>query len=125
MNPVGNFFKDWATNYDSQLLKMASRDMVMVPTVSTLMGNLVTKPDQSPREQWIVQIILEIVHRFHNLGGKVALGNDFNDGFVKERMPLLEMEMLLEAGLTALEVIEAGTHYAAQVYGCDNELGTL
>jgi imidazolonepropionase-like amidohydrolase len=35
------------------------------------------------------------------------------------------MEMLIAAGLTPMEVIEAGTHHAASVCGHGDELGTL
>ena len=40
-------------------------------------------------------------------------------------MPVGEMEMLLAAGLTPEEVIEAGTRIAATIRGHGNELGTL
>jgi imidazolonepropionase-like amidohydrolase len=37
----------------------------------------------------------------------------------------MEMRALLDAGLTPMEVIEAGTRLAACVCGQENELGTL
>jgi imidazolonepropionase-like amidohydrolase len=52
------------------------------------------------------------------------VGNDFNDRFMKERLPLTEMKALLDAGMTYLEVIEAATRHAAIVSGA-NDLGTL
>ena len=36
-----------------------------------------------------------------------------------------ELELLVEAGLTPLEAITAGTLYNAQFFGIDNRLGTL
>ena len=40
-------------------------------------------------------------------------------------MPLREMQLLLAAGLTPMDVIEAGTRHAAQVCGHGDALGTL
>jgi imidazolonepropionase-like amidohydrolase len=40
-------------------------------------------------------------------------------------MPLPEMELLLAAGLTPMDVIRAGTQHAAWVCGHGDELGTL
>ncbi len=40
-------------------------------------------------------------------------------------MPVLEMQLLRQAGLTPMEVIQAGTSRAATVCGHGKELGTL
>ena len=56
------------------------------------------------------------------MGGFVGLSTDWAAG---TGMPLGEMEMLLAAGLTPLEVIEAGTRHAARACGQGGELGTL
>ncbi len=50
----------------------------------------------------------------------MAVGNDFNDQFMKERLPLMEIRALLDAGMTSLEVIEAATRHAAIVSGADD-----
>jgi imidazolonepropionase-like amidohydrolase len=68
---------------------------------------------------------LEIVGRFHQLEGVVAVGNDYGNPGVERGMPLREMKLLLEAGLSPMEVLEAGTRRAAQVCGHGNELGTM
>ena len=47
------------------------------------------------------------------------------DDAIEKGIPLREMQLLLAAGLTPLEVIEAGTRNAARVCGHDDELGTL
>ncbi|MEJ2217328.1 MAG: amidohydrolase family protein, partial [Gemmatimonadota bacterium] len=44
---------------------------------------------------------------------------------VEAGMPLLEMELLHAAGLTPMEVIEAGTRHAAFVCGQQDDIGTL
>ena len=68
---------------------------------------------------------MDIPRRFHDLGGVIAVGNDFNDRATKERLPLLEMEMLLAAGLSPMDVIVAATKNSAMVCGQERELGTL
>ena len=54
----------------------------------------------------------------------MALGTDYNTS-MQAGMPVGEMEMLLAAGLTTMEVIEAGTRHSAYVCGQCGELGTL
>ena len=56
----------------------------------------------------------------------LALGNDYGGiPAVELGMPLTEMQLLLAAGLTPLEVIEASTRNAAYVCGQSETLGTL
>ena len=64
---------------------------------------------------------------FVALGGKVALGTDF-EGYNKPfqlGMPILEMEMMLQAGMTPMQVIIAATRNAAVVCNLEKELGTV
>ncbi len=124
-NPISLFFDRWAPEYQPQLEHMAELGMAMVPTVSSLLREEYTKADPTPRESWVVDVVLDIVRRFHEAGGTVAVGNDFNDRSTKERLPLLEMEMLLQAGLSSMDVIIAATRNAARVCGVAAELGTL
>ena len=66
------------------------------------------------------------LERMAEAGGVVGLGTDWNIGTGLEAgIPSGEMEMLLAAGLTPLEVIEAGTRHAATACGRGSELGTL
>lgn len=124
-DPVGLFFDRWAPDYQPRLEKMAAQGTDMVPTVSALIGDFYTKDDPTPREAWVVDVILDIVRRFHDAGGTVAVGNDFNNRNGTERLPLLEIEMFLKAGLSPLEVIRTATGNAAKVCGREADLGTL
>lgn len=68
----------------------------------------------------------EIVRQFYDLGGRVALGTDFNLGIGMDHgMPVGEMELLLAAGLAPAEVIQTATRYAAYACGQGEQLGTL
>jgi imidazolonepropionase-like amidohydrolase len=56
-------------------------------------------------------------------GVHVALGTDFEPG-LQTGMPSIEMQLMLEAGLTPMQMIVAATKHAAHVCGLDAELGT-
>lgn len=124
-DPLGPFFNVMYPEYDTLLTQMAEESIIMVPTVSALLKNLYGKDELTIHQQFVVKVILDIIRRFKDAGGIIALGNDFNDRFIKERMPLTEMKALLDAGLTSMQVIEASTRYAARVCGQENNLGTL
>jgi imidazolonepropionase-like amidohydrolase len=112
---------------EAQLSRMAAQRTALVPTLSVgicATRELVGHPKIEARRR-MCEFQLEIVGRFHELGGIVALGNDYGNPGVAPGMPLQEMKLLLEAGLSPLEVIQAGTRYAAQVCGHGDELGTL
>jgi imidazolonepropionase-like amidohydrolase len=67
------------------------------------------------------------LRRFVQAGGKVALGTDY-DGYTTPfelGMPIHEMRLMQEAGMTSMQVIMAGTKHAAHVCGCDEDLGTV
>jgi imidazolonepropionase-like amidohydrolase len=61
------------------------------------------------------------------LGGKVALGNDYGGGpgDFELGIPMYEIEMMSEAGMTPMQIIEASTKNAAHVIDLEDELGTL
>lgn len=122
---IDSFFIDYFPEYGTLLPRMAEQGIIMVPTVSTLLGNMYLKANPTLHERFVVMVILDIIRRFRAAGGVIAMGNDFNGRFIKEHMPLMEMRALLDAGLTPMEVIEAGTRLAARICGQEKELGTL
>ena len=67
------------------------------------------------------------LRRFAQAGGNVALGTDFN-GFDCDwelGMPMTEIELMLEADMTPMQIITAATQNGAHVCGLGDELGTL
>jgi imidazolonepropionase-like amidohydrolase len=65
---------------------------------------------------------------FAQAGGKVALGTDYGccePGYVPGGMPVKEMQLLLNAGLTPMQVIVAATKHGAEVSNLGDELGTI
>jgi imidazolonepropionase-like amidohydrolase len=124
--PAALLYDSVSPGFVKMLKRMVDQGIVMVPTLDGGLGELFTKPDRSQLEQVVLDLHLEAAHRFHALGGVIALGNDFGGAArVAEGMPLVEMKMLLAAGLTPMEVLEASTRNAAAVCGQAGDLGTL
>ena len=65
--------------------------------------------------------------RFVKAGGKIALGTDYAgyDAVFDLGMPVTEIELMQEAGMTPMQVIIAATRNAARVCNLDHKLGTL
>lgn len=65
--------------------------------------------------------------RFVKAGGKVALGTDYA-GYAAEfdlGLPVTEIELMHEAGMTPMQIVVAATQHAARVCNLSHELGTL
>jgi imidazolonepropionase-like amidohydrolase len=74
-----------------------------------------------------VNVATNNLRRFVEAGGKVALGTDY-DGYNAQfdlGMPLREIGFMLDAGMTPMQIIVAGTKNAAHVCNLENELGTV
>jgi enamidase len=111
---------------EAQLARMVKQNVVLVPTFEVNTYVVHRLPKLQPEErQYIDNFFLEIVGRFHEMGGVVALGNDYGVLSEQRGMPIREMQLLLQAGLSPMEVIGASTRHAAQISGHGDELGTL
>jgi imidazolonepropionase-like amidohydrolase len=106
---------------DRLIAQMVEADMYWVPTlelwqcVSTLHSL-----------NWDTQAMNNL-RRFVDAGGKVALGTDYS-GYRCEfdlGMPMTEIELMQEAGMTPRQVIIAATRHAAHVCNLAEEVGTL
>jgi imidazolonepropionase-like amidohydrolase len=70
--------------------------------------------------------MLRFVGLCHEAGAKVVVGSHTDPPLAKTgRGYQRELELLVEAGLTPLEAITAGTLHSAQFLGIDTRLGTL
>ncbi|UCC73917.1 MAG: amidohydrolase family protein [Gemmatimonadota bacterium] len=125
-DPPTELFDIVAPEFERLLARVVEQGIVMVPTLDAHIGTLYEKTDRSRVEQIVVDVHVEAVRRFHALGGALALGDDYGaNPDVESGMPLTEMKLLLAAGLTPLQVIEASTRNAAFVCGQGDRLGTL
>jgi imidazolonepropionase-like amidohydrolase len=73
------------------------------------------------------QVAVANLKLFLESGGLVALGTDFAgyDAEFDLGLPIREMEWMMEAGMTARQVLVAATRNAAVVCGLGRELGTV
>jgi imidazolonepropionase-like amidohydrolase len=125
-DPRTQLFDIVAPEFEELLARVVEQGIVMVPTLDEHIGGLYKKPERSRVEGIVIDVHVEAVRRFHALGGIVALGNDYGGiPHVELGMPLTEMNLLLAADLTPMEVIEAATRHAAYVCGQAETLGSL
>ncbi len=110
--------------YEAQLARIVQQNIVMVPTMTQIISTCNADANTQERQAMCVEQALAPVRRFHEMGGALALGDD-STFQSRTEMPLGEMRRLLQAGLTPMEIIVAGTRNAARVCGHGNELGTL
>ncbi len=101
---------------DAVLRRMVDGKVALVPTFT------VFRTYGAP-----VDGCVDNVRRFHEIGGLVALGNDYGGGPGEFELgiPMYEVEQLAAAGLTPAEVLEASTRDAARVLRKDKEIGTI
>jgi len=120
------FLKEQMEALESLIPRMVDDGIVMVPTLSKLETSLRGSPFPPAIQPYVFQEAVESVSKFHDLGGEVALGTDTIVRWGNPvGMPVREMELLQEAGLSMMEVVEAGTRLAARVCGKESDLGTL
>lgn len=110
---------------EAQMLRMIDQGVVLVPTLDVLIDDTYRRGDIDPETEVFIQATLGVVRFFHDSGGIIAVGNDYGNTGVQPGIPLREMDLFRTAGLSPLEVIEAGTRHAAYVCGHSDELGTL
>jgi imidazolonepropionase-like amidohydrolase len=110
---------------EAQMLRMIDQGIVLVPTLDVLIDDAYQHGDIELETEVVNQAVLSVVRFFHDTGGIIAVGNDYGNAGVQPGMPLREMDLLQTVGLSPMEVIEAGTKYAAYVCGHRDELGTL
>jgi imidazolonepropionase-like amidohydrolase len=96
--------------------QMVEQDVYWIPTFT------VFRNYGAPVE--ILKINLE---KFVQLGGKAALGNDYGGGpgDFELGLPMYEIQMMSQAGMTPMQVILAGTKNAAHVLRLDEAIGTV
>lgn len=112
-------------DYESLLSRMVEAHVLMVPTLSVTPAVYDWYDIPAQYEDLAHELFLEPVRLFHDLGGVVALGNDFDYAGAEGGMPLAEMRLLEQAGLTPMEVIRAATGFGAMACGQGEDLGTL
>ncbi len=107
---------------DALIGRMVAAGTYWVPTLELWQRVGLSQQARLPGKQPVTNL-----GRFVAAGGLVALGTDYAD-YAAEfdlGMPVTEIELMAEAGMTPMQIIVAATKNAATVCGLDRELGTL
>lgn len=119
------------TYMDSEAIRlMAERGTFLVPTIYVgdyyADGDLLLAQDkQDDYTKHYRAKFLAAVGRAHERGVKVAVGVDLGGYAVDPSVFAREFAVLVEAGLTPMEALQAGTRVGAELLGWDDRLGTL
>ena len=95
--------------------------IVMTPTLSVINAR---DPWTRIRNGSPISMYGEVIARFQNLGGRVAVGSAYPLG-PTIGMPLPEINALASAGLTTQQIITAATYNSALACGQGDEIGSL
>ena len=110
---------------DTDLLRMmADKDMTLVPTLTVFAhhsaeGNPVAQVEAREFRQHHI----ETVQQAMRLGVRVTAGTDAGGWFHGNNS--IELDMLVDAGMSTMQAIVAGTGEAAACCGLNDDLGTL
>jgi imidazolonepropionase-like amidohydrolase len=109
----------WDPVSDALFRQMIARHITLVPTLTVFEPGGALVPGQAN------------LRRFLQLGGTVALGDDYGGLPASQNphfqlgMPMPEILWMAEAGMTPMQILVAATRNAAHVCGLEAELGTL
>ncbi len=106
---------------DSIITSVVVQDVYWVPTLE-----LWKHVSDRYNLNWDI-LAIDNLHRFSKAGGKVALGTDYDgyDAPFELGMPMQEIQLMQQAGMSPMQIIIAATKNAAAVCDMENELGTI
>lgn len=105
---------------DDSIREMLARDTVLVPTLAAI-TQIVAHLDQGfsaevvDKAQRVAVAARRSVQRFCDAGGRIAMGADTGTPFNPHGHNARELQYLVEAGLTPLQALRAGTAVAADL----------
>ncbi|WP_051172619.1 amidohydrolase family protein [Microbacterium indicum] len=111
---------------DETIQLMVDRGTVLIPTLSTLMRELApdqVTPARLAAREALRQRGLDSIRRAVTAGVTLAMGTDA--GVHPHGRNLRELAWLVEAGLTPLEAVCAGTLTGARLLGLDDRIGSI
>jgi len=115
---------------DEGIKMMAAKGTFLVPTI--YVGDYYTEGDklraQDKQDDYATHQrgkFLAAVGRAHKQGVKIAVGVDLGGYMTDPVVFVREMAVLVEAGLTPMQAIQAGTRVGAELLRWDDRLGTV
>jgi imidazolonepropionase-like amidohydrolase len=106
---------------DDHIISMINKNIYWVPTLELWSGV------SEIHTLNLDMVAISNLRKFVSSGGKVALGTDYN-GYIHKfdlGMPVKEIKLMQEAGMSNMDIIVAGTKHAAIVCNLESEIGTL
>ena len=119
VNDVAHMIVDEVS--DDHIIKMIDKNIFWIPTLELWKG-----VSEIHSLNWD-EIAINNLRKFAASGGKVALGTDYK-GYIHEfdlGMPMQEIILMKQAGMSNMEIIVAGTRHASVVCNLESEIGTL
>ena len=116
---------------DDAIAMMAKRGTFLVPTV--YLGDYYATGDdklraQDKNDEYIKHgraTFLRMIARAHKAGVKVVIGLDLGAGIAPPPVYAREFAVFVEAGISPMDAIQAGTRVNAELLRWDDRLGTL
>jgi len=106
---------------DDHIRKMIDKNIFWVPTLELWKGV------SDIHTLNLDRVAINNLKKFVSSGGKVALGTDYK-GYINEfdlGMPVQEIILMQEAGMSNMDIIIAGTRHASIVCNMESEIGTI
>lgn len=107
---------------DVLINKMVKKNIYMIPTMN--LYKAFSDKFGAPFYKTCVDNLI----RFVDAGGKITVGTDFIEEelpWFELGMPIYEMQLLKEAGLSNMQIIVAATKNASEVLGMSERIGTI
>jgi imidazolonepropionase-like amidohydrolase len=115
---------------DEGMRMMAGKGTFLVPTI--YIGDYYAEGDklraQDKQDEYVATQrpkFLAAVGRAHRQGVRIAVGVDLGGYMIDPVVFVREMAVLVEAGMTPMEAIQAGTRVGAELLRWDDRLGTV
>lgn len=115
---------------DEGIQMMAAKGTFLVPTI--YVGDYYTEGDklraQDKQDDYAIHQrgkFLAAIGRAHEQGVKIAVGVDLGGYMTDPVVFVREMAVLVEAGLTPMQAIQAGTRVGAELLRWDDRVGTV
>jgi imidazolonepropionase-like amidohydrolase len=121
----GTFYVSTLSVYESKPKTPArALDLLDAAATALVAGRAAAQPNAARQKRW--GFLMDNVRRLHQAGIGVGVGTDAGETATYHGYSALhEMELLVEAGMTPLEAIEAGTSVSARALGVEKQRGMI
>ncbi len=125
MKSKGMFYISTLSVYESKPATPAlALDLLDAAARALAAGRAAVRPAAARQKRW--SFLLDNVQRLHRAGIGVAVGTDAGETATYHGYSALhEMELLVQAGMTPLEAITAGTSVSARALGLEKQRGMI